>query len=57
MRIPTTELALVLSMLTESRKAIEVGKTTEGLRLLTWAEEELARHMHLDIQTWRKATA
>ena len=57
MRIPTTELAVVLSMLTESRKAIEVGKTTEGLRLLTWAEEELARHMHLDILTWRKATA
>jgi hypothetical protein len=57
MKEHAAELATVMAMLTESRKALEAGKTEEGLGLLSWAETELGRYLEASIDSWWREAA
>jgi len=52
MQVLTAELATVLTMLGQSRKALAAGRTDEGMELLGWAEAELGRHVDYRIERW-----
>lgn len=48
------ELATVLAALATARQKISAGKTSEGLRLVELAEQELVRVLKLDAEAWRR---
>jgi len=56
MRRHAAILTTVLALLAEARKCIRRGQTAEGLRLIEMAEEDLARHLGVNIEIWRSLT-